>query len=118
MGKIKIKIKDTIGTRCIIQGDGQRIYDAIHTALLKDNPIVLNFEGVRQFASSFFNFAIGQLLKDIKLDSLRSLLSFEMLTGTGQMLLEQVIKNASCHTELDYQKIVDSILEKQGKQQS
>lgn len=114
---MRITVKDMIGPRCIIQEDGQRIYEAIHAPLLNGKSVVLDFEGVRQFASPFFNVAIGQLLKDIKPDTLRSLLSFEKLTSTGRMVVERVIENASrYHTEVDYRKIVDSILEKQSKE--
>jgi hypothetical protein len=106
-----------IGPRCIIQEDGQRIYEAIHGSLLNGNSVILDFEGVRQFASPFFNVAIGQLLKDINPDTLRSLISFENLTSTGRMLVERVIENASrYHADVDYRKIVDSILEKQSKE--
>jgi hypothetical protein len=114
---MKITIKDMIGPRCIIQEDGQRIYEAIHAPLLNGNSVVLDFDGVRQFASPFFNFAIGQLLKDIKPETLRSLISFEKITSTGRMVVERVIENASrYHTDVDYRKIVDSILEKQSKE--
>lgn len=113
---MKITVEN-IGTRCIIQEDGQRIYETIHAHLLSGNSVVLDFEGVRQFASPFFNFAIGKLLKDIKPDTLRSLLSFEKLTSTGKMVVERVIENASrYHTDMDYQKVVDSVLERQSRE--
>lgn len=82
---MKLIIKDIIGPRCITQEDGQKIYEKIHNPLLKGESIILNFEGVRQFASPFFNFAIGQLLKDIKTETLRSLLSFDHLTPAGKI---------------------------------
>ncbi|NUM33664.1 MAG: STAS-like domain-containing protein [Candidatus Brocadiae bacterium] len=114
---MKLIIKDIIGPRCITQEDGQKIYEKIHNPLLKGESIILNFEGVRQFASPFFNFAIGQLLKDIKTETLRSLLSFDHLTPAGKMVVERVIENASVyHTDIDYKKIVDSILEEQEKE--
>ena len=113
-----VTIKDMIGQRCIVKEDGQRVYNAIHNVLKQGEAVVLNFEGVSQFASPFFNFAIGQLLKDIKEDDLRRRLQIENLTPTGRLVVERVIENASrYHTDVDYQKIVDSILEQQAKEE-
>mgnify|MGYP001600892179 FL=1 len=63
---MKINIKENIGPRCIIKEDGQKIYDAIYEVLKRGETVTLDFKDVSQFASPFFNFAIGQLLKDIK----------------------------------------------------
>jgi len=79
--------------------------------------VVLDFEGVTQFASPFFNFAIGQLLKDIQIEDLRRLLQIENLVNDGKLVIARVIENAShYHTDLDYRKIVDAILEQQAKE--
>lgn len=112
-----LSIKDQIGIRCIIKEDGQKIYDAIHHTLKKGETVTLDFEGVNQFASPFFNFAIGQLLKDIDENDLRRLLQLEHLNQTGRLVVERVIENAAkYHGDKDYQKIVDDILEQQAKE--
>lgn len=114
---MKVSIKDTIGPRCIIQEDGQRIFDEIHETLLHGENVTLDFTGVAQFASPFFNFAIGQLLKDITVDDLRRLLLIENLNQTGKLVVERVIENAAkYHGDKDYRKIVDDILDQQSKE--
>jgi hypothetical protein len=114
---MKLSIKEKIGPRCIIKEDGQRIFDEIFEPLKREETVTLNFEGVSQFASPFFNFAIGQLLKDIKEDDLRRLLQIENLNATGRMVIERVIENAAkYHGDKDYRKIVDDILEQQAKE--
>jgi hypothetical protein len=114
---MKLTIKDKIGPRCIIKEDGQRVYDAIHDALIRGETVTLDFTGVSQFASPFFNFAIGQLLKDIREEDLRCLLKIENLNETGTMVVERVIENAAkYHGDKDYRKIVDDILEQQAKE--
>lgn len=114
---MKLTIKDMIGPRCIIKEDGQRVYDAIHDVLISGNTVILDFSGVNQFASPFFNFAIGQLLKDIKETDLRRLLQIENLNETGTMVVERVIENAAkYHSDKAYRKIVDDILEQQAKE--
>ncbi len=112
---MKISIKDQIGPRCIIKEDGQRIYDFIYGELRNGKTVTLDFEGVTQFASPFFNFAIGQLLKDIAETDLRRLLQIEHLNEIGSMVVERVIENAAqYHGDKDYRKIVDDILEQQA----
>jgi STAS-like domain of unknown function (DUF4325) len=114
---MKLFIKDMIGPRCIIKEDGQRVYESIRGALSRGETVTLDFSGVTQFASPFFNFAIGQLLKDMKEDNLRSLLQIENLNNTGRLVVERVIENAAkYHGDKDYRKIVDDILEQQAKE--
>ncbi len=114
---MKIVIKDEIGPRCIIKEDGQKIYDRIHEPLKAGETVTLDFGGVAQFASPFFNFAIGQLLKDIKEKDLRRLLQIENLNETGRLVVERVIENAAkYHGDVNYRKIVDDILEQQAKE--
>lgn len=114
---MKINIKENIGPRCIIKEDGQKIYDAIYEVLKRGETVTLDFKDVSQFASPFFNFAIGQLLKDIKEADLRHLLHIENLNETGKMVVERVIENAAkYHGNKDYRKIVDDILAEQAKE--
>jgi hypothetical protein len=114
---MKLFIKDKIGPRCIIKEDGQKVYDEIHEPLKNGETVTLDFGGVKQFASPFFNFAIGQLLKDIEEGDLRRLLQIENLNETGKLVMERVIENATkYHGDKDYRKIVDDILEKQARE--
>jgi len=114
---MKLSIKDQIGPRCIIKEDGQKIYDEIYKPLKSGENVSLDFNGVSQFASPFFNFAIGQLLKDIPEADLRRLLQIENLNETGRLVVERVIENAAkYHGDKDFRKIVDDILEQQAKE--
>ena len=80
--------------------------------LTEGREVTLNFEGVKQFASPFFNTAIGQLLKDIKDDDFERLLHFEKLSKDSRLVVSQVIENAkNYHRNVDYKKMVDSILQ-------
>jgi hypothetical protein len=114
---MRLCIKDQIGPRCIIKEDGQKVYDSIHNALRNSETVTLDFEEVNQFASPFFNFAIGQLLKDVSEADLRRLLHIEHLSETGRLVVERVIENAAKYNgDKDYRKIVDDILERQAKE--
>jgi hypothetical protein len=114
---MKISINEEIGPRCIIKEDGQKIYDKIHGPLGNSKTVMLDFAGVSQFASPFFNFAIGQLLIDTKESDIRNLLHIENLNETGTIVLERVIENAAkYHGDINYRKIVDDILEQQAEE--
>ena len=114
---MKLFIRERIGPRCIIKEDGQKIYDTIYGALRSGEMVTLDFEGVNQFASPFFNFAIGHLLKEIAEADLRRLLQIEHLNETGRLTVERVMENAAkYYGDKDYRKILDDILEQQSKE--
>lgn len=114
---MELAIKSFIGARCIVKEDGQKVYEAIREPLKNGISVILDFTGVTQFASPFFNFAIGQLLKDIKEQDLSNLLKITNLDPTGRHVVRRVIENASQYqTDINYQKIIDDILEQQAKE--
>ena len=109
---MELKIFDIIGKRCITKENGQRIFERIHPVLLKGENVTLDFGGVEQFASPFFNYAIGQLLKDIKDEDFEKLLRIDNLDKDGRLVVKRVIENAkNYHRDIDYKKVVDSILQ-------
>ncbi|MCI0514980.1 STAS-like domain-containing protein [candidate division KSB1 bacterium] len=112
---MELKIKNIIGIRCITRDDGQKIYAMIQPELLQKRSVKLDFKGVYQFASPFFNFAIGQLLKDFSIEELKRLLEIKNLLADGKLVVNRVIENASkYHQDVNYRQIVDSILEQQA----
>ena len=105
-------IYDIVGEYAITADGGQKVYDQIHPELLAGNAVELDFTGVKVFASPFFNFAIGQLLKDIAADNLNAKLKFTALNNNGQNVLERVIANAKrYYSDPRYQEAVDTVLE-------
>lgn len=113
---MRLVVRDTIGARCIVAEDGQKLHDAV-VALLRDKEdVILDFSEVRQYASPFFNFSIGQLLNDVSEEDLRKYLHLEGLNETGRLVVERVIENASKYkNNKDYRTIVDDILEQQAR---
>lgn len=114
---MNLMIKDLIGIRCIIKEDGQEVYDIIHKPLKQGETVTLDFKDVTQFASPFFNFAVGQLLKDITEQDLRRLLKIVHLEPVGFQVIQRVIENASQYqTNINYRKVIDDILKQQAKE--
>lgn len=113
---MKILMKDIFGIRCIALSDGQKLHDLIIGELKNGNPVDLDFEGIKQFASPFFNLSIGQIMTEISEGEFRRLLTLENLDDTGKFVVGQVISNASIyHGDADHKKIVDEILDRQAK---
>lgn len=108
---INLQIKRFVGERCVTSEDGQLVYDKIHDKLVSGEKVCLDFEGVIVFASPFFNFAIGQLLKDLKPDDLNQLLTVEHLIPDGMLVWRRVVKNTKeYYTNLKSRKAVDKAL--------
>jgi hypothetical protein len=56
--------------------------------------VQLDFDGVKVFASPFFNGAVGQLLKDLDWNEVDRLLEFINLSDFGRKLVDRVKQNA------------------------
>jgi hypothetical protein len=91
---MKINIKQDIGENCMTVKQGQKLYDTIYPALIAAKTVEIDFLGVRIFASPFFNYAIGQLLRDLTAEQLNELLVIRNLNAVGSSTLELVIENA------------------------
>jgi hypothetical protein len=91
---MEINIRQDLGENCMTLKQGQSLYDAIYPHLQSGETVELDFMGVRIFASPFFNYAIGQLLRDLKADRLNELLIIKNLNAVGSNTLELVIENA------------------------
>jgi hypothetical protein len=57
-------------------------------------PVELDFEGVRVFSSPFFNTGVGQLLKDLRAEDLRRLVTIKNITPVGSEVMKLVVENA------------------------
>ncbi|WP_204106303.1 MULTISPECIES: STAS-like domain-containing protein [Spirulina sp. CCY15215] len=112
---MKLEIHTLVGKNCMTCEDGQIVYDRIHPELLAECPVELDFAGVEIFASPFFNFAIGQLLRDIEPDNLNRLLTFPNLNSIGKSILKQVIENSKrYYSDEKYRSKVDKVIEEQA----
>lgn len=106
------KIYDITGEYATDSESGQRVYELIYPQLLSSNSVELDFDGVGVLASAFFNFAIGQLLKDIAPEKLNELLDIRNLSPHGTSILERVIENAErYYSDNRYRQAVDAALE-------
>jgi hypothetical protein len=110
----KIDIKGRIGENCITTDDGQALYDLIHPLLLAGEAIELDFTGVEVCASPFFNFSIGQLLKDLSKDRLNQLLTVSCLHSSGMKTLKVVIENSKQYYSSDsVRQSIDGVLDRE-----
>lgn len=112
---MKLEIRNLVGERCVTSEDGQLVYEEIHPKLAAGEPVSLDFTGVTVFASPFFNFAIGQLLRDLEPDDLNEFLKIEGLLPDGGLVVQRVVKNAKeYYKNPETKKAVDDILKQQA----
>ncbi|ABA22874.1 conserved hypothetical protein [Trichormus variabilis ATCC 29413] len=112
---MKYKIYELIGENCMSQKAGQQIYDLIYPQLQAGKAVELDFAGVRRFLSVFFNFAIGQLLRDIKPEDLDQLLVVSNLSPLGQQTYDEVIENAKrYYSDEQYREAVNEMILEQS----
>ncbi len=113
---MKLEIKSFVGERCVTSEDGQRVYDEIYPKLAAGESVCLDFGSVKVFASPFFNFAIGRLLKDLKPEDLNELLKVEGILPDGALVWQRVVKNAKeYYRNPETKKAVDDILRQQAE---
>jgi hypothetical protein len=89
-----VKVAEVIGTICITEEDGKKLYDVIHPLLKKNQRVDLDVSSDVVFASPFLNAAIGNLLADIPAEVLQTKLVFHQLDPTDHALLRSVVENA------------------------
>jgi len=94
-------IREMIGENCMTQYSGQQLYEKIYPQLQAGQPVELDFAGAKRFLSVFFNYAIGQLLRDIEPQTFDRLLMVSNLTPVGQQAYDRVIENAKRYYALD-----------------
>lgn len=102
---MKVNAKDIVGENAISMQSGKILYDKISKPLLSNEPVELDFSGVKIFGSPFFNVSIGLLLKDIELEELQGRLKIINLNADGNQLLNFVIKNALKFYSMDSDKV-------------
>lgn len=108
---MKLNVYELIGENCLTMGDGQKVYDLIHSELSANRFVELDFTKVGVFASPFFNVAIGQLLRDIKSEDLNCLLKVSNMTPAGLAVLRRVLENSKrYYSDEKTRKAVDEIL--------
>jgi hypothetical protein len=111
------KIYDIIGENCMTPDEGQKIHDLIYPQLVANIPVELDFTGVNICISPFFNFAIGQLLKDIDFITLNRLLKVSNLNPVGMQLLKVVIDNAKrYYSDDNFREAVERVLTEQAEE--
>jgi hypothetical protein len=111
---MKYNIHHLIGAYCVTPQRGQELYDTIHPLVTKGIAVELDFLGIKAYASPFFNYAIGQLLKDIPEADVNRLVKFHNLSNTGTNVLQMVMNSAKrYYTDESYRQAVHEVREEE-----
>jgi hypothetical protein len=111
---MKYNIHNLIGAYCVTPQRGQELYDIIHPLLTEGTTVELDFLGVKAYASPFFNYAIGQLLKEISNEDVNRLVKCSNLSSTGTNVLQMVMNSARhYYTDDSYRQAVHEVREEE-----
>jgi len=89
-----LNVSQLVGENAMTLHDGEQVFRSIHDPLLHGDTVELDFEGVRVFASPFFNAGIGALLQDLPAEALKSRLKIAHISDSGARVMRRVIDNA------------------------
>jgi STAS-like domain of unknown function (DUF4325) len=111
---MRYQIRELIGDYCVTPQSGQEIYDRIKPLLIAKQPVVLDFLGIKAYASPFFNYAIGQLLKDIPYEELSRLVQYTNISSIGLRVVDVVLNSAKrYYTDENYRRAVNEVCEEE-----
>jgi STAS-like domain of unknown function (DUF4325) len=111
---MRYQIQDFIGDYCITIQSGQEIYDLIKPLLIAKESVILDFSEIKAYACPFFNYAIGQLLKDIPYEDLSCLVKYTNISSVGSKVLEVVLDSAKrYYSDEHYRQAVNEVREEE-----
>ena len=115
---MKLEITKLVGPHCITQEDGQKVFNEISKPLREGESVQLDFTGTKAFASPFFNFAVGQLMRDFTPKILNKLVTVSGLEPNGMIVWRRVVRNARKYfTDPKRKKAVDDVMKRLSEQQ-
>ena len=104
-------VQELVGPLCMTYEDGEKLHTAFRPAFDRGEVVSLDFAGTRIFVSQFFNAAVGQLLKDYKIDEVRDRLKFLNLPPSANASLRSSVENAQrYYHDPKYRETLDRVL--------
>jgi hypothetical protein len=91
---VKIVVYELIGEYATSSEEGQKLYDRTVLLLRAGESVELDFEEVQVTTTLFWNYAVGQLLRDFTPDTLNSKLKFSGLSPCKVWELKRAIDGA------------------------
>ncbi len=88
---INIKVKDIIdGSSAVSSNEGDKLFQKINDSFLKDEHVILDFNGINLLISAFLNASIGQLYGSYETDFIKNHLTLEGMSNDDLHLLKKV----------------------------
>jgi len=115
---VKLDITKLVGPYCLTQDDGQKVFDKLSPSLHEGEQVQLDFTGTKAFATPFFNFAVGQLMRDFTPEKLNELVTVSGLVPDGMIVWRRVVRNAKeYYVDPNRKKAVDNVMKRLSEQQ-
>lgn len=91
----RLIVKDVVGSAyCGTYEDGVKLYHVLYSLLKDSRPVELDFEGIELTSSSFFNAAIGNLLREFGDHSLQLPISYLNVTPRDRFIRDRTLEVA------------------------
>jgi hypothetical protein len=112
---LTIHVRENVGENCLSITDGQKLYDLIIADVKSGKAIALDFEGVKRFASPFFNFGLGQLFGIVDAAKFDDLVHLSNLNPVGESVWQVVRVSAErYYSDQKYRDAVDYVANEQS----
>jgi hypothetical protein len=108
---MKIEVSDLTKFAAVDYEDGQMLLERARPCIQRGENLELDFEGVRIFASPFFNASIAALITEFGPERVENLISFTHLNDEGKIISERSISNAKSMNDPERQKRLAQALE-------
>ena len=91
----RLIVEDVVGSAyCGTYEDGVKLYRVLYSLLKDSRPVELDFEGIELTSSSFFNAAIGNLLREFGDHSLQLPISYLNVTPRDRFIRDRTLEVA------------------------
>ncbi len=92
-----IKVYELFGEFCITLDDGIKLREMMLEAIEQSDKVLVSFENVSVFMSTFFNAAFGALLEQFSKQDIEKKIELENMSEDGRFVLERVLERAEIY---------------------
>lgn len=91
-------VRDVVGSElCISSNNGEKVFDALKSAISQGKKVRLSFENIKSLSASFLDSAIGQLYNGEIQGDIDEKLSFEDISPGRRLVTERAIREAKAY---------------------
>jgi len=111
-----IKVYELFGEFCITLDDGIKLREMMLEAIEQSDKVLVSFENVSVFMSTFFNAAFGALLEQFSKQDIKNKIELEDMSEDGRFVLERVLESAEAYYKDQHtREIIDELIREKAE---